>query len=100
VGLANVNIHDNTLRMNGPAWKDLFGDGYANGILLNAQSTLRVENLSIRGASSSNTTPNISSSRRVGRLAIVRGEVLDPGAEEVIQPGEAVLGACSPASPG
>jgi len=47
VGLANVNIHDNTLRMDGPAWKGLFGDGYANGILLNAQSALRVENLSI-----------------------------------------------------
>lgn len=48
IGLANVHIYDNTLRLNGPAWKDLFaGSGYANGILLNAQSTLRVENLAI-----------------------------------------------------
>ena len=47
VGLANVHIHDNTLRLNGPAWKDVCGNGLANGILLNAQSSLRVENLTV-----------------------------------------------------
>lgn len=47
VGLANVHIHDNTLRVNGPAWKEVCGNGLANGILLNAQSSLRVENLAV-----------------------------------------------------
>lgn len=47
VGLANVHIHDNTLRVNGPAWKGLCDSAYANGILLNAESPLRVENLQI-----------------------------------------------------
>lgn len=47
VGLANVNIHDNTLRVNGAAWKPMCDTAYANGILLNAESPLRVENVAI-----------------------------------------------------